>query len=202
VNKRPDQPFRGSKPRTSDDAQNLRNWINHSLIAMAREVHVLSADEDSSSLFAMAEDAPLPALRRNSLHAAPIQKWRAAQFLCLAIGLLDLSMDESIEQEHGIDWSEALFVRAELAASTAHGYLLALHDALHTNVQRGANGRRLIGSASRERVRRAALAQPSSQSKEQAAPAIAEAVGLAPGTVRKMLSDLFPGSSWKKRERS
>jgi hypothetical protein len=63
------------------------------------------------------------------------------------------------------------------------------------NINRAANGRRLIGATSREKVRTAAQ-KFKHLSKESAAPNIADSVGLSAGTVRRYLSELFPGDKW------
>ena len=64
------------------------------------------------------------------------------------------------------------------------------------NAKRATKGRQEIGAASRDRVRKAS-ADYRHLSKELAAPKIAEAANLSPGTVRRYLSELFPGVEWK-----
>ncbi len=64
------------------------------------------------------------------------------------------------------------------------------------NVRRAANGRRLIGATSRAKVAKSAQAFKH-LSKEKAAIEIADKVQLDPGTVRRYLSELFPGDKWK-----
>ena len=64
------------------------------------------------------------------------------------------------------------------------------------NAKRATEGRKLIGAASRDKVRKAS-ASYRHLSKELAAPIIAEAANLSPGTVRRYLSELFPGVEWK-----
>ena len=58
------------------------------------------------------------------------------------------------------------------------------------------NGRRLIGEASRRKVANAA-GPFKHLSKEKAAAEIAKIVNLDTGTVRRYLSELFPGDKWK-----
>ncbi len=65
------------------------------------------------------------------------------------------------------------------------------------NQKRATKERRLIGAASRDKVRKSAQSFRH-LSKELAAPIIAEAANLSPGTVRRYLSELFPGIEWKK----
>ena len=63
-------------------------------------------------------------------------------------------------------------------------------------VQRATDGRRLIGATSRAKVVQAAEAFRH-QSKERAAASIADIVNLDPGTIRRYLSEAFPGKKWK-----
>ncbi len=65
------------------------------------------------------------------------------------------------------------------------------------SIARAANGRRLIGSTSRQKVKDKAM-EYKHLSKEAAAAEIAEVVGLSPGHVRRYLTQLFPGDEWKK----
>lgn len=64
------------------------------------------------------------------------------------------------------------------------------------NSRRATNGRRLIGANSRAKVASAAESFRH-LSKERAAAAIAQTVNLDPGTIRRYLSELFPGDKWK-----
>lgn len=65
-------------------------------------------------------------------------------------------------------------------------------------VKRAANGRRLIGSTSRAKVAKAAE-EFRHLSKEKAAAEIAEIVNLDPGTIRRYLTQAFPGEEWRKK---
>lgn len=69
-------------------------------------------------------------------------------------------------------------------------------ELIQANVKRAANGRRLIGATTREKVRLEAI-KHRHKSKEQAAADMAEDVNLSIGHVKRLLSDLFPGDSWK-----
>ena len=67
----------------------------------------------------------------------------------------------------------------------------------HVAAQRAATGRRAIGVASRQKV--ATAAEPYRHlSKGNAAHEIAQIVSLDAGTVKRYLTELFPGKDWKK----
>ena len=66
----------------------------------------------------------------------------------------------------------------------------------HETVARASNGRRLIGATSRAKVAKAADGLRHF-SKEKAATEMADKVILDPGTIRRYLSELFPGDKWK-----
>jgi hypothetical protein len=83
-----------------------------------------------------------------------------------------------------------------------HSYLAGLQDGALLNkadrTKKAANGRIKIGQLSKEKVL-AASANWRHLSKERAAEKIAAiaGVGLSTGRVRRMLSELFPGESWR-----
>lgn len=77
----------------------------------------------------------------------------------------------------------------------AVGFLNAIIENANCNARRATNGRRLIGSTSRDRVRHAA-ASVQHLSKDVAASAIAGHVGLSPATVRRYLTEMYPGQNW------
>lgn len=64
------------------------------------------------------------------------------------------------------------------------------------DTRRAADGRRLIGATSRDKVRHAAE-KYRHMSKEAASVSIADDVRLAHGTVKRYLSELYPGEKWK-----
>jgi hypothetical protein len=64
------------------------------------------------------------------------------------------------------------------------------------NSKRATNGRRLIGAASRAKVAKVAESFMH-LSKEKAASAMSNSVNLDTGTIRRYLSELFPGDKWK-----
>jgi hypothetical protein len=66
-----------------------------------------------------------------------------------------------------------------------------------SRVARASNGRRLIGASSREKVAGAAQVYRH-LSREKAAMEIANDVNLSSGTVRRYLSELFPGDKWER----
>lgn len=76
------------------------------------------------------------------------------------------------------------------------GFLRALDHVREDTVRRGANGRRLIGAASREKVRKEAQERRGRMSKERAAGEIGGLVSLSPATVRRLLSQIHPGDDW------
>jgi hypothetical protein len=63
-------------------------------------------------------------------------------------------------------------------------------------IQRLAKSRKLIGASSRAKVAKAAETHMH-LSKDRAAVAMADTVNLDPGTIRRYLSELFPGNNWK-----
>lgn len=75
------------------------------------------------------------------------------------------------------------------------GYRHSLKLARIDNARRAANGRRLIGSTTRENVKREAV-KLMHLKKGPAAYEIASKINLSPDRVRKLLSELFPGDSW------
>ena len=90
--------------------------------------------------------------------------------------------------------------KAKLIASVhwCHGYLTAVENQGLESSRHGAEGRRRIGATSKEKVRdAAAVHRAAGISKEKAALDIAQDVSLSPSTIRKLLSELFPGSKWK-----
>ena len=83
--------------------------------------------------------------------------------------------------------------------SYVRGYLDGLQDARDRAHAEAAKSRRKIGDSKRERVRQLAEPHRGHMSKEKAAFEIAESIGASPGSIRKMLTELFPGSDWTKK---
>lgn len=77
------------------------------------------------------------------------------------------------------------------------GYLAALDSVNSFRVQRGAKSRRAQGDVTRERVKLVAR-RFNHLSRESAAVEIAGEVGKSSGTIRRLLSELFPGEQWHK----
>ncbi|MNV12914.1 hypothetical protein D3C71_1035390 [compost metagenome] len=77
------------------------------------------------------------------------------------------------------------------------GYLAALHATNSFRVKRGAQSRRAQGDVTRDRVKLVAK-QYTHLSRESAAFQIADVVGKSSGTIRRLLSELFPGEEWHK----
>ncbi len=82
------------------------------------------------------------------------------------------------------------------AAAYRMGAANSNHELIQANVKRAANGRRLIGATTREKVRLEAI-KHRHKSKEQAAADMAANVNLSIGHIKRLLSDLFPGDSWR-----
>ncbi len=80
-------------------------------------------------------------------------------------------------------------------APKVSGYLDAIYDSSHHNAQRGAAGRRGIGGQTTGKVKEVApkyMHLP----KDTAAALIGGEIGRSASTVRRLLSELFPGSAW------
>ncbi len=77
------------------------------------------------------------------------------------------------------------------------GYLTALAAVNSFRVKRGAKSRRVQGDATRERVKLAAR-RFNHLSRESAAVHIADEIGKSSGTIRRLLTELFPGDEWHK----
>lgn len=93
--------------------------------------------------------------------------------------------------------------RKELSKAMVHAFMLGRKREFSENeserlkrVSEATNGRRLIGATSRAKVKQEALAFRH-LSKENAASKISPIVNLDTGTIRRYLSQLFPGSEWK-----
>ena len=76
------------------------------------------------------------------------------------------------------------------------GYMRAMVDIQAHRAGSGADARRAIGADKKAKVWLAAQKFRGHRSKEQAAPLIAEKVGLSPATVRRMIIQMFPGQRW------
>ena len=76
------------------------------------------------------------------------------------------------------------------------GVLAAIAVGINQTVRRGASGRKKQGDATRARVQQMADGLRGRMSKEVAAVKVAEAVGKSTSTVRRLLSELYPGTSW------
>ncbi|MGJ7567865.1 hypothetical protein ACSFBM_28715 [Variovorax sp. GB1R11] len=100
------------------------------------------------------------------------------------------AVDEPFLQGHA-----DLYATFEDFAPQMVGYLGAIQDFSQHNAQRGAAGRREIGEQTTSKVKEAApkfMHLP----KDSAATLIAEEIGRSASTVRRLLSELFPGPAW------
>ena len=102
------------------------------------------------------------------------------------------TVDEAVVPGH-----EQLVQLHERVSVQLSGYLAALASANSFRVKRGAKVRRTQGDATRERVK-AASSEYRHLPRDTASVHISEAVGKSPGTIRRLLSELFPGEQWHK----
>lgn len=104
-------------------------------------------------------------------------------------------MDETFLQSH-----EDFFDIFEQYAPRLVGYLEAMNDVSQQNVERGAAGRRELGEQTMNKVKEVA-SKFMHLPKDAAASLISEEVGKSPSTVRRLLSELFPGAAWVRQIR-
>ncbi|WP_431123391.1 hypothetical protein [Variovorax paradoxus] len=111
-------------------------------------------------------------------------------------GAIAMSLvDEPFLQGH-----DDFFEIFEQYAPRLVGYLEAMNDLSQQNVERGAAGRREIGEQTMNKVKEVApkfMHMP----KDAAASLISEEVGRSASTVRRLLSELFPGAAWVRQIR-
>jgi hypothetical protein len=186
---------------SKEDLAAVRQEFDLFVLSLARKVKILKKGEGSLELRqawfnGVGEEFP----------SETDPKAMALHSLMFAEGLLFsaecLSKDLSLRDEFSIErprWASILQDAAQWIPY-AYGYLCALADAREEVVRQGANGRRLIGATTRERIRQAAEPHRGNISREVAAPLIAEEVGKSAATVRRMLSELYPGSNWVGRK--
>lgn len=124
----------------------------------------------------------------DSLVALREQLTPALQGQAAALALVDETMAGAHEEIAPI----CDHLRVQLA-----GYLAALDAVNAFRVKRGAKSRRAQGDVTRERVKSAAR-RYTHLSRESAAVQIADEVGKSSGTIRRLLSELFPGDRWNK----
>lgn len=185
------------RPHESD-VRVLRQEFDERLIPLARRCGVIRPSEGRKELRqAWYRGAPSEGA---ALHPREV----AAYNLGMVEVYLTLARSLSVEGHETLDDDapdpDSLVHDAALWIPHLHGYLTALLDLKAENVRRGANGRRLIGATSRERVRSAALPHRGLMSRDEAAFRISPLVGKSPATIRKMLSALFPGKRWDEPE--
>jgi hypothetical protein len=117
-------------------------------------------------------------------------------------GFQALSRPSSPENEQMLALREFVFRRWAMRSTNTYAVAYRLGDAMASkrikskSIMKAVTGRRLIGSASRAKVQKQAE-QFRHMSKDSAAPKIANIVGLSPGTVRRYLTELYPGQDWK-----
>lgn len=81
------------------------------------------------------------------------------------------------------------------------GVLAAIAVGVNQTARRGALGRRKQGDATKARVQAMADELRGQVSKEVAAVKVAHAIGRSTSTVRRLLTELYPGSSWARTVR-
>ena len=109
-------------------------------------------------------------------------------------------MTMSLIDEPFLQGHDAFLEIFEEFAPRLMGYLEAMSDVSQQNVERGAAGRREIGEQTVNKVKELApkfMHLP----KDAAASKISEEIGKSPSTVRRLLSDLFPGGAWVRQIR-
>lgn len=99
-------------------------------------------------------------------------------------------IDEPFLQGHA-----DLYATFEEFAPQLGGYFAAIQDFSRHNAQRGAAGRRELGAQTMNKVKEVAP-KFMHLSKDSAAALIAQEIGRSASTVRKLLSDMFPGPAW------
>lgn len=134
------------------------------------------------------------------------QGWTTAQKLTYMVGqaavvLLDsfLRLDGDVFED-GRDWIASAAIAANIL-TVIDGSLDSIRHDRQSRGLRAAKGRRNIGDAKRKRVQSLATHYIGKSSKEQAAFSIAEQIGAAPSSIRKILGELFPGQSWSRTKK-
>ena len=116
--------------------------------------------------------------------------WLAAAATSLRAGDLDSAFDWLHEAQDALSIAHGNYMWGE-------GEKVGAEGATRTSMEPAIQERRRIGANSREKVRAQAVSLQH-LSKESAAAEISNIVGLAPGTIRRYLSELYPGDDWKK----
>jgi hypothetical protein len=112
----------------------------------------------------------------------------------LAFGLLRAESAVSDDLE--------LAEQPKFAATLGHylryleGYLRAMADASSELTRRGASSRKELGAKTRDRVRSAVQPHRGRMTRDDASYLVAGEIGKAPSSVRRLLSELFPGDTW------
>ncbi|MET3442971.1 hypothetical protein ABIC94_003760 [Variovorax paradoxus] len=120
------------------------------------------------------------------LENVPIPDHRAADMRMI---------EESFLRSHS-----ELYALFEQYSMLIEGYLVAMNDISQQNVDRGAAGRRELGEQTMNKVKEAAqkfMHLP----KDAAASLISEEIGKSASTVRRLLSEQFPGAAWRRQIR-
>ncbi|MDA8260275.1 MAG: hypothetical protein M0Z99_32360 [Betaproteobacteria bacterium] len=86
---------------------------------------------------------------------------------------------------------------ATIYLTFARGMLRGLRETAETASWNAAQGRRKIGANKRESIRKAAEKYRGHMSRERAAFEIEKELGASASSIRRLLSELYPGASWK-----
>jgi hypothetical protein len=175
--------------RDLDDLSALDDAFNISLLPLAKSLRLC---EDTDTLATLLAKGELMPKSKDS-----VRSWALWLFFG-SVALIYKVKEPAAES----DDAEQLIDARMASTWCAHcqGFLMGMRESSLEAIRRGAAGRRLIGASTREKIRREALKlTPPGLSKEKAAFQIADSVQLSSGTVRRLLSELFPGSSWHHR---
>lgn len=134
----------------------------------------------------------------NEPYRSPTE-WALGNLYAVAVGVVFIE-EAHRKQPAGNPFLEQISNGVAAKVKYVSGYLRAMLDMRAANSRRGANGRRLIGTTTREKARAAAEQFRGKHSRESAAPMVAELIGKSPATVRKLLSELFPGEAWRDQD--
>jgi hypothetical protein len=164
----------------------------------ALRIRTYSNDPSHTELLGLAQES-LKSLCRS----APTTPRKAIEYLSLAstmtgaiVVALEKENPSGSEEIHFENLMELKVLRG-MIVGTLGSLGLSLKEIRLASVKKASKGRKLIGAASRSKVKKAAEFYRH-LSKEKAAPEIAKIVSLDSGTVRRYLSELFPRDAWKK----
>jgi hypothetical protein len=166
------------------------------LLPLARRLRVVPRDESLESIVLRMLDGNFEIPEADPEHPVP-KKLAAIAFWGMLSGLLIGAMQRESQQNDDEQVRRTIGLLPEV-----RGYLRAMCDVQGLRTNSGAVGRRKVGEASKVKVMAAVQPYLGRISKEQAAHIICEQVHMSSATVRVMLTKLYPGEAWSKRESS